>query len=110
MGGCGDRGQGDPGVGDGTHRRSVAHVIPDEKAIPAMGLGARGKLGERVRVDKRVERGDEDSAPGGHPVCTLPPRTALWVPTQSVIGGAAASSTPAAASRSQVAVTFSASR
>jgi hypothetical protein len=59
-------GKGDPGVGDGPHRRSVADVIPEEEAVPAAGLGARRELGEQVRVGELVERGGEDCALGAH--------------------------------------------
>jgi hypothetical protein len=41
-------------------------VIPEEEAVPAALLRRGGELGERVRVDELVERGEEDAALGAH--------------------------------------------
>ena len=52
-GGARDRAQGDPRIGNRTHRRPLVDVIPQEDPVPATLLRARGEL---------VKRGQEQSA------------------------------------------------
>ena len=53
-----DRGQRDPRVGDRAHRRAVGDVVPDEEAVPAARLGARGQLGDEPAARRAPRRGD----------------------------------------------------
>jgi hypothetical protein len=78
VGGRGDRGQGDPRVGDGTHRRSVAHVIPEEKpsqpwasalaASSASGFGSASSSNGATKIPRLALI----------PVWTLHPATTAW--------------------------------
>ena len=77
LGGHRHGGERDPGIGDGLHRRAVLHVVPDEEAVPAGRLGARGELGHQRRLGQLVEGGDEDSATGAHSA-RQPSRAQPW--------------------------------
>lgn len=61
LGGHRHRGQGDPRVGHGPHRRAVLHVVPDEEAVPPGLLGAHRKLRHQGGLAQLVERGQEDA-------------------------------------------------
>ena len=62
LGRAGDGAERHPRVGDLAHRRRVADVVPQEDAVPAPLLGARGEGGHAPRVGQRPERREVDPA------------------------------------------------